>query len=143
MRPWESVPAVAGPGWAAGAGFGFVRIAHTAGGSFVRIGVQNLPRLGFIRIAHTARGSFVRIGLQSLRHLGVRLNFRSGPARFGRGEARVCSDAVRQASGSPGPIGPRGAHDTAPALTMAPCSPPDVHGKGGHAAAEGLQCNRL
>ena len=49
------------------------------------------------------------------------------------GEASRCS----------GPIGARGAHDTAPALTIAPCSPPDVHGKDGPAAAGGLQCSRL
>jgi hypothetical protein len=33
--------------------------------------------------------------------------------------------------------------ETAPALTMARCSPADVHGKGGHAAAGGLQHSRL
>ena len=37
--------------------------------------------------------------------------------------ARVRSDAMRQGFRRPGPIGPRRAHDTAPALTMAPCSP--------------------
>ena len=42
---------------------------------------------------------------------------------FGRSEARVRSDAMLCGFRRPNPIGPGGAHDTAPALIMAPCSP--------------------
>jgi hypothetical protein len=62
---------------------------------------------------------------------------------FGRGEARVrLGRCVARVPPPRGPIGPQTAHDTAPALTMAPGSP-ECSREGGHAAAGSLQCSRL
>jgi hypothetical protein len=87
-----------------------------------------------VRVDRGAVGSFVRSGQKACCAPRVRLAI---------SVARVRLDAVRHGFRRPGPIEPGKAHDITPALTIAPCSPPDVHGKGGHAAAGGLQCSRL
>jgi hypothetical protein len=77
-------------------------------GSFVRTGYHGLLRAsGFVRILR-------RRGFRSLQ----RIRLPAMPwGSFGRGELGFVRVQIRQSSVAPGPIGPRGAHDTAPALT--------------------------
>ena len=63
-------------------------------------------------------------------------------SRAGGSERLLRVGFARTEHGTPAPIGPRRAHDTAPADHGALLSW-NVHGRGGHAAAGARQCSRL
>ena len=137
-----------------------VRSGYRPGFVRARADLQRLLRVGFVRIAR--RLGFVRAhGSQGLLARRVRLArdslvshvIRRGSGSLGLRGAWVRSRAggserllrvgfARAEHGTPAPIGPRRAHDTAPADHGALLSW-NVHGRGGHAAAGARQCSRL